>query len=125
MDMDDAVPLNIPPALRRIFALWGDACDPAPARGGDDPAVLAAFYRRLAESAAEMFLARHAVARIYADAALNRDYGQFAELRREGAEVFPWVAQLVADDPVLSHQITANGQAPGGPCAIGAPLGLI
>ena len=105
MDMDDPLPLNVPPALRRIFAQWGEGCDPAPAPGGEDPAALAAFYRRLAETAAEMLLARHAVARIYADAALNCDYGQFAELRREGAEVFLWVAQLVANDPVLSRRL--------------------
>lgn len=109
MDLDDAVALSVPPALRRIFAQWGEACDPAPAAGGADPAAVAAFYRRLAETTAEMVLARHAVARIYADAALNRDYGQFAELRHEGAAVFPWVAKLVADDPVLSRQI---GQGP-------------
>jgi len=108
MDMDDAVPLSVPPALRRIFAQWGESCDPAPIAGGCDPAALAAFYRCLAETAAEMVLARHAVARIYADAAQNRDYGQFAELRREGAAVFPWVAKLVADDPVLSRQISAG-----------------
>ena len=106
MDMDDAVALNVPPALRRIFAQWGEGCDPAPAPGPEDPAALAAFYRRLAETAAEMHLARHAVARIYTDAALNRDYGQFAELRREGAQVFPWIAQLVAADPVLSRRLS-------------------
>ena len=109
MDMDETVPLQVPPALRRIFAQWGEGCDPAPAPGPEDPAALAAFYKRLAGTAAEMFLARHAVARIYADAALNRDYGQFAELRREGAEVFPWVARLVAEDPVLSRRIREQG----------------
>ena len=33
MDMDEAVALNVPPALRRIFSQWGELCDPAPAPG--------------------------------------------------------------------------------------------
>ncbi|MBC7456454.1 MAG: hypothetical protein H7335_22675 [Massilia sp.] len=101
MDMDEPVALNVPPALRRIFAHWGEGCYPAPAPGPEGPVALAAFYRRLAE----MHLARHAVARIYTDAALYRDYGQFAEARHEGAQVFPWIAQLVAEDPVLSRRL--------------------
>ena len=110
--MSAPVALSVPDAIRAIFAQWGEGFDPAALRPGDDPAQLAAFYRRLAETAAEMHLARHAMARIYADAALSMEYGQFAELRREGAAVYPWIAQLVAADPVLAAAM--GSWAPGG-----------
>ena len=103
--MDQPVALSVPAPIRAIFAQWAEGCDPGPLRPGDDPRERASFYRRLAENAAEMHLARHAVARIYSDAAVNMAYGQFAELRREGAAVYPWIAQLVAADPVLARQL--------------------
>lgn len=109
--MDDAVTFSVPPALRQIFAAWGEGCDPAPDRHGADPAALAAFYGRLASSAAEMHLARHALARIYHDAARNKEYGQFTELRQEGHAVFPWIAQLVAADPELARCLAGAGAA--------------
>lgn len=101
MSMDDTVALHVPPAIRRIFAAWGEGADPAAWRPGDDPAALAAFYRSVATAAAGMHLARHALARIEQDAAHNKDYGQFAELRREGEQVLPWIARLAASDPEL------------------------
>ena len=103
--MNDPVALQVPAPIRAIFAQWSQGCDPAPLRPGDDPARLARFYRRLAGTAAELHLARHALVRIYTDAALNMQYGQFAELRREGAQVYPWIAQVVAADPVLAAQL--------------------
>ena len=103
--MNEAIALQVPAPIRAIFAQWGEGCDPAPLRPGDDPARLARFYRRLAATAAELHLARHALVRIYTDAALNMQYGQFAELRREGAAVYPWIAQLVAADPVLAARL--------------------
>lgn len=91
---DDAVPA----AIRAIFAQWSEACDPAPLGPGDDPAALAAFYRRLAYAAAGTHLARHELARIHADAARNCEAGQFAELRREGQALLPWIEQMLAAD---------------------------
>lgn len=91
-DQDDDVPATI----RAIFAHWSEACDPAPLRPGDDPAALAAFYRRLAYAAAGMHLARHELARIHADASRNCEAGQFAELRREGRALLPWIEKKLA-----------------------------
>ena len=105
--MNQPVALSVPAPIRAIFAQWSEGYDPAPLRPGDDPARLARFYRRLAETAAELHLARHAVVRIYTDAQTNMQYGQFAELRREGAAVYPWIAQVVAADPVLAAQLGA------------------
>lgn len=105
MSMNETVALSVPPAIRRIFAQWGEGTDPAAWRPGDDPAALAAFYRSVAGAAAEMHLARHALARIEQDAAHNKDYGQFAELRREGEQVLPWIAPLVASDPELAARL--------------------
>lgn len=118
MSMDEAVPLSVPAAVRRIFAAWSEQGDPAAWHPGDDPAVLAGFYRSVATAAAEMHLARHAVARIHEDAAHNREFGQFAELRREGEQVLPWIAGLVAADPELAASLRQTG--PGKVCH-GAP----
>ena len=59
------------------------------AKGGADPQASAQVYRLLAGAGAGAALARQALARMYADALLNMEFGQFAELRREGAQVFP------------------------------------
>jgi hypothetical protein len=113
MSMDDTIALSVPAAVRRIFAQWGDQADPAAWQRGDDPAARALFYRRLATAAAGMHLARHALARIHADAARNRHYGQFAELRAEGGEVLPWIEQLMAADPELAARLRQAGRAAG------------
>ena len=94
MKPDPAEPL--PAAIRTIFARWAEACDPGPLGAGDDPRALAAFYRRVAQAAAGMHLARQDMVRIRADAARNREAGQFTELRREGATVLPWIDSLLA-----------------------------
>ena len=105
--MTELVALHVPSPIRAIFAQWSEGCDPGPLRPGDDPVQLARFYRRLAATAAELHLARHALVRIYTDAALNMEYGQFAELRREGAAVYPWIARVMAADPVLAARLGA------------------
>lgn len=109
MSMDDAVPVSVPEAVRRVFAAWSEPGDPAAWRPGDDPQALAGFYRSVAGAAAQMVLARHAVARIHEDAAHNRQFGQFAELRREGEEVLPWIAAVVAADPELAARLRQAG----------------
>lgn len=76
-----------------------------PCQGGADPHACAQLYGVLAHAACGTLLARRALARIYTDALINMEFGQFAELRREGAQVFPWIAQLVASDPVLCRQL--------------------
>ena len=102
--------LQVPSAIRAIFATWAEPGDPAPLHAGDDPASLAQFYARLASTAAELHLARHALERIARDAAHNMAFGQFAELRREGAIVYPWIAALVAAEAVQAQP----GKAPSG-----------
>ncbi len=99
--------LLVPPAIRAIFAIWAEPGDPAPLQAGDDPARLAQFYARLASTAAAQHLARHALQRIHRDAAHNMAFGQFAELRREGAMVYPWIAALVAADAALARRAQA------------------
>ena len=104
--MQEQLPVTVPAPLRDIFAEWAESCDPGPlCQGGADPQASAQVYRLLADAAAGTALARQALARIYADALLNMEFGQFAELRREGAQVFPWIAQVVAADPVLRLQL--------------------
>ena len=104
--MQEPVTISVPPALRHIFAEWSATCDPAPlCRSGVDPHDAAEVYGLLAQAGADTALARQSLARIYADARLNMEFGQFAELRREGAQVFPWIAQVVAADPVLCGQV--------------------
>ena len=104
--LHEAVAISVPPALRAIFAEWAASCDPAPlCQPGADPYDAGQVYSLLAMAAADMALARQSLARVYADARLNMEFGQFAELRREGAQVFPWIAQVVAADPVLCRQL--------------------
>ncbi len=105
--MEECLVVSVPAALRAIFSQWADRCDPAHCRagGGSDPRAAAAIYSLLAGTIHETALARAAVARVYADALRNREFGQFAELRREGEQVFPWIARVVADDPVLCRQL--------------------
>ncbi len=108
-----AAPLavTVPAALRDIFGEWAAACDPAPlCRAGADPHDAAEVYSLLAAASFDALLARQALARVYADALENMAFGQFAELRREGAAVFPWIAQVVAADPVLRRALGAQAR---------------
>jgi hypothetical protein len=104
--MQEAVAVRVPEALREIFGEWAAACDPAPlCHAGADPDGAAQVYSLLAAASFDAMLGRQALARVYADALLNMQFGQFAELRREGAAVFPWIAGVVAADPVLRGQL--------------------
>ena len=96
MSMEQAVLVALPLSVRQVFARWGEQCDPA-------PQCHDGLYRELGAMAnlAELAVARRVLARIHADAVRNMQFGQFAELRREGALVYPWIAQVVAADPVL------------------------
>lgn len=105
-EQDQRLRVTVPAALRPIFAQWAGACDPAPhCRAGADPRVAANVYGLLAAASCDAALARGVLARVYADALVNMEFGQFAELRREGEQVFPWIAQVVAADPVLRRQL--------------------
>lgn len=100
--MDQALAVTVPAALRPIFSDWAAPCDPAPlCRAGADPQAAAELYSLLAAAGFDAMLARQALARVYADALHNMVFGQFAELRREGAQVFPWIARVVASDALL------------------------
>lgn len=104
--MDQPVAVRVPPELRDIFGEWAVACDPAPhCRPGADPEDAAQVYSLLAAASFDALLARQALARVYADALQNMEFGQFAELRREGAAVFPWIARVVAEDSILRGQL--------------------
>lgn len=103
--MEGRLFVTVPAPLRAIFTQWAERCDPAHCRAGGDPHAGAAIYTLLAGAIGETTLAHAAAARIYADALLNMEFGQFAELRREGAQVFPWIAQLLAADPMLCRQL--------------------
>lgn len=104
--MQEPLAVSVPAPLRDIFVQWADTCDPAAlCRRGADLHANAQVYRVLAEAAAGTALTRQVLAWIYADALLNMEFGQFAELRREGARVFPWIAQVLASDPVLCRQL--------------------
>jgi hypothetical protein len=104
--MQEAVAVHVPEALREIFGEWAAACDPAPlCQAGADPDHAAQVYSLLAAASFDAMLGRQALARVYADALLNMQFGQFAELRREGAAVFPWIAEVVAADPVLRSRL--------------------
>jgi hypothetical protein len=97
--------VQVPEALRAIFAEWAASCDPAPlCQPGADPHDAAQVYGLLAMAAADTALARQALERIYIDARLNMEFGQFAELRREGSQVFPWIANVLAADPIPCRQ---------------------
>ncbi len=105
-NVDQAVAVRVPAALRPIFSDWAAACDPAPlCRAGADPQAAQELYSLLAAASFDAMLARQALARVYADALQNMVFGQFAELRREGAQVFPWIAQVVGGDPLLLGQL--------------------
>jgi hypothetical protein len=104
--MQQMLMVRVPEPLRAIFAEWAVTCDPAPlCRGGADPHDASEVYGLLAMAAADTALARQSLARVYADARLNMEFGQFAELRREGAQVLPWITRVLAADPVLSAQL--------------------
>lgn len=104
--MQEQLPVSVPAMLRDIFAEWAESCDPGPlCQGGVDPQASAQVYRLLAGAAAGAVLARQVLVRIYADALLNMEFGQFAELRREGAQVVPWITQVLAADLVLCRQL--------------------
>jgi hypothetical protein len=104
--MQEALAVRVPQALRDIFEEWAASCDPAAlCQSGADPEGAAQVYSLLAAASFDAMLGRQALARVYADALLNMQYGQFAELRREGAAVFPWIAEVVAADPVLRSQL--------------------
>lgn len=106
VQQEQQLQVQVPAALRSIFTQWASECDPAPhCRAGAEPQVAANIYGLLAAAACDAALARTALAGVYADALANMEFGQFAELRREGAQVFPWIAQVVASDPVLRRQL--------------------
>jgi hypothetical protein len=102
MIIEQPLVVNVPLPLRQIFAQWGEQWDPAPlCCGGAEPQAAALRYQRLAGAGAELAMARRTLAAVYFDAFNNMMFGQFAELRREGAQVFPWIARVVASDPEL------------------------
>ncbi len=99
----ETIAVRVPSALRPIFDAWATPCDPAAC--GAPPRAAAELYGLLAAASFDALLGREALARVYADALQNMVFGQFAELRREGTQVFPWIAQVVASDPLLSAQL--------------------
>ncbi len=106
MIMEQELFIDVPPALRPIFARWGSAHDPANCwRGGADAHAAARLYQRLAAAEVATRVARQALALVYGAALHNREFGQFAELRREGAQVFTWIAQVLTSDPALRAQL--------------------
>lgn len=92
----NAARLTVPERLRAIFGVWGQPCDPAPRTVAADGVVL---YQTLAASAQAVLLDDATLQQIEADACYNAEYGQFAELRREGRQVLPWVRALRAAGP--------------------------
>jgi hypothetical protein len=105
--MDDALLVQVPRALCPIFSQWAAPCDPAPlAHGGADAGADAGvIYALLAAASFDALLARQALARVHRDALANMVFGQFAELRDEGAQVLAWIAQVVAADPLLRERL--------------------
>ena len=104
--MDDALRVRVPRGLCPIFRLWAAPCDPAPlAHGAPHADGASAVYCLLAAASFDALLARVALARVYQDALANMVFGQFAELRQEGSAVFPWIAQVVAADPLLRERL--------------------
>ncbi len=93
--------LTLPAMLRTIFARWGEPCDPALAR--EAPGQDGHLYLELSRCAGSTCLSREALAHIEADARFNASYGQFAELRREGELVLPWVRAVLAAGPAPHH----------------------
>lgn len=94
--------LTLPVPLRAIFSRWGEPCDPAPriVPGQGDGRQL---YRSLAVQDGLVALSGTQLAQIEADARFNAAYGQFAELRREGRQVLPWVLAVLAAGPAPQH----------------------
>lgn len=92
---------TLPAMLRAIFARWGEACDPALAPGAPEQA--GRLYQELGQETGALRLSRQALAHIEADARFNARYGQFAELRREGEQVLPWVCAVLAAGPAPQH----------------------
>lgn len=106
MNMEQELLIDVPVSLRPILARWGSAHDPALcARAGADVRATAWLCRRLGATEAATGVARQALSSVYGTALHNREFGQFAELRREGAQVFSWIAQVCASDPVLRAQL--------------------
>lgn len=89
--------LSVPGALRAIFARWAEPCDPALAACGAEPDP--ALYRSLASTPEPVPLSAAVLARIEHDAWYNAQFGEFAELRREGELILIWVRAILAPGP--------------------------
>lgn len=101
--MEKSISVSIPENIRAIFEAWGDDFDPAPytMHGGHDPCALSALYKQLATQPGDRLVQRRALADVYRNADLNRQFGMVAELRQEGKVISLWIAGIVAGDPVL------------------------
>lgn len=86
--------LPAPPTVRAIVQDWAAPCDPAPLLPRErDPAALIACYRDI--SAARP-VTRAALSLLYENAALNAQFGLWADLRREAHAILHWLAPLAA-----------------------------
>ncbi|NHZ80629.1 hypothetical protein F2P44_15305 [Massilia sp. CCM 8695] len=108
--------VRVPPALRAIFHVWAQECDPAPMlpRGGDMRALVAA-YVRLGAAVGAAPVERELLVRVYVNAALNCEFALWTELRHEAAAVLRWLAPLVAADPALRARVAQAWPRLGGP----------
>ncbi|MDM5180247.1 hypothetical protein PO883_23980, partial [Massilia sp. DJPM01] len=108
--------VRVPPALRAIFQVWAQECDPAPLlpRGGDMRALVAA-YVRLGAAVGAAPVERELLVRVYVNAALNCEFALWIELRHEAAAVLRWLAPLVAADPALRARMAQAWPRLGGP----------
>lgn len=96
--------LILPDTLRAIFGRWGEPYDPAlTAVQHITPDQSRRLYQELGQAVDPVNLSREALAQIEADACFNGQFGQCAELRREGERVLPWARTLLAAGPAAHH----------------------
>ncbi|MDQ1830731.1 hypothetical protein [Massilia scottii] len=113
---DALLSVRVPPALRAIFHVWAQVCDPAPMlpRGGDMQALVAAYVRLGAATEAAP-VERELLVRVYVNAALNCEFALWTELRHEAAAVLRWLAPIVAADPALRARVAQAWPCKSGP----------
>ncbi|CUI05106.1 hypothetical protein [Massilia antarctica] len=106
LEAEAALMVRVPAALRAIFHVWAQECDPAPMlpRGGDMQALVAAYVRLSAMTQA-LPVERELLVRVYVNAALNCEFALWTELRHEAAAVLRWLMPIVAADPALRARV--------------------
>lgn len=106
--------LPAPPAVRAILRAWAAPGDAAPLLPRErDPAALIACY---GEIAAARPVTRAALSLLQENAALNGQFGLWADLRAEAQAVLRWLAPLTASGALDGAGLATAPVPPARPC---------